>query len=532
MKEELKRYENLYVSGRLDRREFMRRMTALGVASGTLATMLGATVNAAAATPKRGGRLRLGWYTHSANDTLDPTRITTTLDYHRIWMTNSTLVRYSRNFEAQPELAESWEPSPDAKVWHFKLRKGVEFHDGKTLDAEDVISSLSLHIGPDSKSIIKPWLAGITAMKADGPDVVRIDLDAANADLPLYLGDMHAAIFPKDFRDFDNAMGTGPFKLKSFKPGVGMLAVRNENYFVEGRPYIDEVESFGIGESSARTNALLSGDVHFVCRVDPKLVSLIDGAPGLSMVPARSGRHITFPMQSDRPPMDNGDLRKALRYMADREAMLRDVAKGFGSLANDHPVANSDPYVCKELPQRTIDLDKARFHLKKAGMEGATLDLHTSEAVGGVVGPDLALHLSESAKKVGLNINVIRNPSDGYWGAIWLKQPFHMSNWQPRPTADLMLSLAYMSSAKWNEGRYFNTHMDELIVEARGTLDPKKRYELYCEVQRILYEDGGSIIPLFTDWLDAKSDAVQGYVPHPLIEGAGGRMSEEVWLES
>ena len=113
-----------------------------------------------------------------------------------------------------------------------------------------------------------------------------------------------------------------------------------------------------------------------------------------------------------------------------------------------------------------------------------------------------------------------------------MKQPFHMSNWQPRPTADLMLSLAYMSSAKWNESRYFNARMDELIIEARGTLDPKKRYELYCEVQRILYEDGGSIIPLFADWLDAKSDAVQGYVPHPLIEGAGGRMSEEVWLEA
>src|SRR5262249_48915103 len=102
----------------------------------------------------------------------------------------------------------------------------------------------------------------------------------------------------------------------------------------------------------------------------------------------------------------------------------------------------------------------------------------------------------------------------------------------PRPTADLMLSIAMLSEAVWNDGRYKNPALDKLIIEARGTLDEAKRKQLYFEVQRMLHTDGGLMVPLFEDWIDAKSKRIKGFEPHPLFEGAAGRLAEEVWLDA
>ena len=115
----------------------------------------------------------------------------------------------------------------------------------------------------------------------------------------------------------------------------------------------------------------------------------------------------------------------------------------------------------------------------------------------------MALLMKEDAAKVGFNINVVREPADGYWANVWMKHPFVGSNWMPRPTADLRFSLVYVSEAKWNEASWYHDGFDSLIKEARGVLDGPERHELYCAAQQIMWDEGGSIIPLFTHWLDA-----------------------------
>ena len=529
--QELDHYQSEYAKSRISRREFMGRMTALGVAGVTAGSLLTAAHRVRAATPKRGGRLRLGWYGHSANDTLNPNRLTTSLDFTRTFQLCSTLVSYGSDLSAEPDLAASWEASADAKTWRFKIRKGVEFHHGKSLTVQDCIYSLNRHRGENSDSIIKAWLSSITELKADG-DYLVVSLDSPTADLPMYFGDMHAAIMPDGHTDFDNMIGTGPFKLKSFKPGVGMLAVRNGSYHFDQYPYVDEVESFGIADTAARVNALLAGDIHFTVRVDPKSIAIINGAPGVTMANAKSSRHLTYPMMVDQKPTDNLELRRALRLMVDRQAVLKNVQKGFGAIGNDTPIGPADRYWCKGLPQRDIDLDKAKFHLKQAGMTGQTINLHTSPAAGGVQSVDMALLIRESAAKIGFNIHVVREPTDGYWSNVWMKRPFHGSNWMPRPTADLRFSLTYISGAKWNEAHWYDEKFDSLIKEARGVLDGPKRYELYCEAQKIMWDKGGSIIPLFTDWLDARADKLGGWSAHPVGEGDGFKLSHWAWLES
>jgi peptide/nickel transport system substrate-binding protein len=530
VKEELKHYEKLYVSGRLDRREFMRRMTALGVASGTLATMLGATVNAAAATPKRGGRLRLGWYTHSANDTLDPTRITTTLDYHRIWMTNSTLVRYSRNFEAQPELAESWEPSPDAKVWHFKLRKGVEFHDGKTLDADDVVYSMNRHLGPDSVSKGKSLVSMVTEWKKIDQHTVKAIMDSPNADLPAALGTFHFKIVENGAEGeyFRKPNGTGPFKSQEFNPGIRALGVRNENYWVDGRPYLDELETFAITDPSARTNAAIAGDVDVAGAPDPNAFKLIEESENVDLLSIPSANLTGIVCMVDRSPGNNPDFLLGLKYLQNRERIVRTLMKGHAIVGNDHPISPAYPDHCSELEIREFDPDKGKFHLQKSGISEATV--LAGEVRPGVT--DFCLMLQAEARKVGFTLNVKKVPTDGYWGTVWMNTPVCATGWNMRPSANLMLTLAYKSDAAWNESRWNNPRFDQLLLESRAEKDAVKRHEMYCDMQRLIRDEGGQLIPCHINYVDAVSKKVRGLGAVPLSNGSGCEWPEFAWLDT
>jgi peptide/nickel transport system substrate-binding protein len=534
MNQYIKYYQKEYEARRISRREFAGRLGAAGVAATAATSLLTASDSVLADTPVKGGRMRIGWYTHSANDTLDTTRMRTSLDYLRVYQLSSQIVRYTPKVTLEPDLATEWD-SDDLKTWRFKLRKGVEFHNGKSLTIQDCIYSLNRHRGENSQSPIKQFMDTITELKADG-DWLVVDLEAPNADFPMYLGMYQSNIVPDGFEDFDNLVGTGPFRLAAgdFRPGVGMLATKNPNYHHEGYPHVDEVESFGIGDTAARVNALLAGDIHITVRVDPKSIPIIAGAPNTEMANSPSSRHLTFAMNSERAPTDNRDFRQAMRLLIDRQAVLDDIQKGYGLVGNDTPISSLDPYFCEDIPQRDIDLDKAKFHLKKAGMDGGSINLHTSEAAGGVQSIDMALMMKENAAKIGFNINFIREPADGYWSKVWLNPsfPFIGSNWFPRVTADIRFSSTYISGVDWNEAFWSNERFDKLVKMARGVKDGPERREIYCEAQQIMWDEGGSIIPLFTDWLDARSTKLGGHRKHPVGEGDDHRIHEWGYLMS
>ena len=522
-------WQGQFAGGRISRREFCGRLAALGLVGTTAAGLIHSADEARAETPTRGGRLRLGWYTSSAADTLDPRRLTTSTDYMRAFSVGSSLTRYAPDLSPQPDLAESWEANADATEWRFRITKDVVFSNGQTLTPRDVVYSLNLHRGAESESVISAWFQPVTDIAVDDQDVV-VTLESPNGDFPMYLGDPHTVIVPDGFEDFGAFVGTGPFVLDRFQPGVSMLATRNPNYHFDGRPYVDEVQSFGIPDTQTRVNALIAGDCDYIPRVDPKLIPLVRGAPGVAMANAKGSRHVTMPMMADRTPMSNPDLRLAIKLLADRKGMLDDVLQGYGSLGNDTPLGPSDRYYCWDLPQREIDVDRARFLLERADFAGGTLTLHTSEAAGGAIAPAVAAHLADSAAQAGLTIDVSVDPTDGYWSDVWMQKPFHMSNWMPRPTADLRFTLTHFSDARWNESRFSNPLIDQLIIKARGLVDGPERRAVYCELQRLIRDDGATLVPLFTDWLDARSERVQGWTGHPVGEGDGFRIHETAWL--
>ena len=515
-------------NGSMSRREFLGTTTALGAAG-----VLGMTLpgGAAYATPRRGGTLKLGLAGGHTTDTMDPL---TTLDNVQVilcWATYNNLVELNEKREAIPELAESWEAEPGAKVWHFNLRKDAEFHNGKSLDADDVIYSLNRHRGPDTKSGSAGLMKSITDIKKTSKHQVRVELAGGNADLPYVFSAFHLCITPAEYSDWANPVGTGPYRMTAYEAGVRGAGERDPNYWKEGRAHVDSYEVTAINDETARMNALRSGEVHIASLVSTRLAAKLDAEPGIGVVRSPGPQHYTMPMDVRASPFSDNHVRMALKHSIDREGVLNSIASGYGSLGNDHPIGPSDPFYNHELPIRPYDPDKAKWHLKQAGMDSLSVDLSASEAAG-PGGLDLALLLQESAKASGIAINLVREPADGYWANVWLKKPFMVSFWNGRETTDMMLTLGYSSESGWNETHFLRDDFDALLAEARALLDFDRRREIYWELQRMLSEEGGSIIPIFNDFLDGFSTSVGGAAPDAARATVGARPIERCWLEA
>ncbi len=503
---QLEKLTNELNSGRISRREFVRATSMLG-----LAAMAPGMLTTAQAAPKKGGKFRAGVGHGSTTDSLDPGT------YENDFTNSSGMTRYNFLTEVDNhgqlvgELAESWDVTPDAKTWTFHLRKGVEFHNGKTLTAEDVVATLNHHRGEDSTSVAKFVVDAITEIKADGNSVV-IKLNGGNADFPFMLGDYHMGIMPsKDGKaDWSEGIGTGGYSIVNYEPGIRLNLKRNPNYWKEGRAHFDEIEMITISDVSARTNALTTGEIDFMDRCDIKTLHLLERNKDIKIEEiAGSTAHFSIPMRTNLKPFDDNNIRLALKYSLDREALLQTVLRGHGSLGNDHPIAASQRYYAADLPQRSYDPDKARYYLKQAGESKLSVDLSAADAafLGAV---DAAVLFKEHAAKAGININVLREPNDGYWANVWNtdNRGWCMCYWSGRPTEDWMFSTAYSADAKWNDANWQHAEFNRLLVAARSELDESKRRDMYVEMQRIVSDEGGTIVPVFNNYIHAIANNV------------------------
>jgi peptide/nickel transport system substrate-binding protein len=524
---DLEKLENLLSQGKITRREFIGQTTALGLTA-AISPMFFST-QAKAAAPKKGGRFRLGTAGGSTTDSLDPAAATDLMMQCVVYgQLGNSLVEIDHRNKPVPELAESWDASPDAKQWTFKLRKGVEFHNGKTMDADDVIYSINHHRGKDSKSAAKALVTSIEDIKKDDKNTVTFTLKGGNADFPYIMSDYHLVIAPKDSK-LSEGIFSGAYIIKKFEPGVRTLATRNPNYFKQDRAFFDEVETLVINDVNARTNALKTGQIDAMSRCELKTVHLLKRTKGIQVMQQNGTKHYTFAMRCDTAPYNNNDVRLALKYAIDREQLLKTILRGYGTLGNDHPIGLPNRYHGSEIEQRQYDPDKAKFHMKKAGLDKTEFSLHTAEAayVGAV---DAAVLYKEQAAKAGINIKVVREPSDGYWSNVWLKKPWCAVFWGGRPTEDMMFSTAYADGAPWNDTFWKHERFNKLLVEARAELDEKKRRTMYVEMQRIVRDDGGVVIPMFAADLSGATEKI-GHGPLASNwELDGFRCAERWWF--
>jgi peptide/nickel transport system substrate-binding protein len=527
MSNELDYLSRRVVSGRLNRRDFLGRAAALGVTAAAANTLL---IGAARAQePVKGGVLRAGMQGGAATDSLDPASWASQVPYKfgRQWA--EQLVQLTPEGEVAPALAEEWGASDDAKVWTFKIRQGVEFHNGKTMTAEDVVATMERHSDENSKSGALGIMGGIESVKASGNEVI-FTLKEGNADLPYMLDDYHLMIQPNGGKDNPTeGVGTGPYKVSINEPGVRLGAEKFANYWRDDRGFADQIEIIVINDATARTSALQGGQVDMINRVEPKIVELVKRVPGVTIRNVAGKGHYVFICHCDTAPFNNNDLRLALKYALNREDMVSKILQGYGSIGNDTPINSSYP-LFEAIEQRTFDLEKAAFHFKKSGHEGPVL-LRTSDvAFPGAV--DAAQLYQQSCAQAGITIDIRREPGDGYWSEVWNVQPFSASYWGGRPTQDQMFTTAYLSTADWNDTRFKREDFDKMLFAARSELDPDKRKAIYRDMNTMVSNEGGVIVPMFNDFIDATSAKVGGWVQDGNQEMMGGYALSKCWLNA
>ena len=364
-----------FTNGGLNRRRFLQTTAAAAVAS-TL------PLSSALAAPKRGGHLRVGKGHGQTTDTLDPGTWSNGFTIAMSFAIHGRLTEVAPDGSLAPELAESWEASEDAKTWRMKIRQGVSFHSGKPLTIEDVIASIEYHRGEDSTSAAGPLVAAIENISADGSDTVVFELSGGNADFPFSLSDYHLTIHPaKDGGiDWQSGDGCGSYILKASNFGVSVEMERNPNHWRDDVAWFDTIEMLALVDQNARTTALVSGDVDVADRMDLKTIGLLERNQSISIHSVAGTQHFTFAMSTNQAPFDDNNVRQALKYAINREEMVEKILFGYGSVGNDVPIGQNQLYYNTELEQKTYDPDKAKWHLKEAGLDSLEVSLSAADA--------------------------------------------------------------------------------------------------------------------------------------------------------
>ena len=355
-------------------------------------------------------------------------------------------------------------------------------------------------------------------MKADGRHTVVITLEAGNADFPFLLSDYHVPVMPSSDGkpDWRSGIGAGAYKVKNFEPGIRIDLERYADYWDSGRGYFDAVTMLSMADPTARTNAIITRAVDAIDRVDLKTAHLLDRKPGITVHSIAGTQHYTFPMRTQTPPFDDNNVRLALKHAIDREEMVEKILFGYGVVGNDHPIGRGQRFFAEGLEQRVYDPDKAKHYLKQAGLDSLSVDLSVAGAL-----------FAESTKAANVNLNLIREPNDGYWKDVWNKKPFVACYWAERATADWMFSTAYEAGVPWNGTQREHERFNMLLKAARAELDESRRREMYAQMQLIVRDEGGPVIPMFASYVFATSDKLA--LPEQI--GSAWDKDGERWME-
>ncbi|MBC7133877.1 MAG: ABC transporter substrate-binding protein [Roseovarius sp.] len=424
----------------------------------------------------------------------------------------SRLVRPGVDGMPAPDLATAWFPDETGTVWTFRIREGVRFHDGSTLDAGDVVYSLGRVIDPDRGSPARAAVQMVESIAATGPFTVRMTLSSPFADFPLQLMDPRLRIIPEDAGDTvaRSGVGTGPFRVERFNPDGITVLTAFEDYW-EGPPRLARIEVIGVPDAQARLQAFLAGQLDMERGIAPVLRRALARSPRYQLLEIPTGNWMGLSFRNDVPPFDDMRVRRALRLVVDREEMLDLALDGGGVISCDTPVAPNDQYrVAMDCPP---DIARARALLAEAGYpDGIDIKVHVSSL--DQSWPVIGVAFQEQAARAGIGVTLVNAAADGYWSQVWMKKDAFATSWGERP-ADQVLNEAFHSGARWNESRYHNPEFDRLLEAARAELDFVRRRALYHAAQRLLIETSGTLIPFHVTQLVVLSNRVTHFDPVP-----------------
>jgi peptide/nickel transport system substrate-binding protein len=487
---------------------------AAACGSGSSSSSTSSSSTGAAGTPKRGGNFRLGVTGGGAKDIMDGQYIINKPDQARLMTAFETLLLFNENYQLTNDgLAESvTQDSPTQ--YTIKLRQGIEFQNGKTMTADDVIYSFQ-RIGTKAYGLTgyaATATMDIAGMKKLDQYTVRLPLKTPDSTIPQTLGSYTFSVVPTGYKAYPAPQnGTGAYKLKSFTPGQQSVHERNPNYWRSGQPYFDTVTITDFPDPAAQSNALLGGQIDAMTDVLPSQVKVLQ-AQSVGVLVSKTGGWLPICMAIDMPPFDDVRVRQAMRLIVDRPGMLEQVFSGYGFVGNDL-YAPFDPGYDKSLPQRHQDIAQAKSLLKAAGHANLAVDLHTTDGAAGMV--NTATVFANQASAAGVKINVINDPN--FYGPQYLKLAFSVDFWGTRAYLNQVqqgsLPTAPYNETHWPPKSGTGSNFESLYSQALAETDATKRIPIMHEMQQAEYNAGGYIIPCFGGLIDGYSTKVKGLKP-------------------
>ncbi len=501
-------------------------LAACGSSSSSSASSSAGSSPASTGTIKAGGSLRVGATGGGAKDTIDAQLPTADTDIMRCWNLYEPLAVRPPSFgPLEMMVAESIEAEKGkADSWVVKIRPGIEFHNGKTVTADDVVFSLQRILDPKNPKVGAASIGyiDIKNVKKLSNSQVLIPLKFANAGFLDDLGQYFNAIVPVGYNPAQ-PVGTGAFMYESFTPGQQSVFKKFPNYWQTGRPYVDQVTIIDFTDDTARVNALLGGQVDAIDNLPTGQISQVQGNSALKVLISHTGQWQPFTMRVDVAPFSDVRVRQAMRLIVNRPQMVEQVLSGQGRIANDM-YAPFDPAYASSLPQRHQDLAQAKSLLKQAGHPGLTVQLTTAPVFQGVV--QAAQVFAQQATGAGVNVQLRKLDTGTFYGPNYLKWPFAQDFWATRMYLP-QVAQGSLPTSPFNETHWADPTFLKLISQARAELDQTKRNQILLQAQTIEYNSGGYIIPYFSNQIDAYSAKLGGFV-----EARSGFPLGNYWLKN
>jgi peptide/nickel transport system substrate-binding protein len=529
---------------RIDRREFLRTATLLGMSAGAAYAFAGkltggnlvAPAQAQTALPK-GGTLRIGM---RCQELVNP--------HTYSWIESSNSGRQHFDYltvtgvdnVTRPSLVERWDASEDLKSWTLYLRKDVKWHDGRQFNADDVVWNLQRVMDPKTGSsvlgLMKSFLMedyetgekddkgnakkssrlwNANAIQKIDDFTVKLNGKVANLAVPEQLYHYPLLILdPKDGGVFKvGSNGTGPFILTEDVVSQKQVYKPNKNYW-GGAPNLDQLEFIDLGDDpAAAISALASKQVDGIYLADPSQIDALKQLPHLQLHQVTTAYTATARMHPEKP-FDDKRVRQAMRYAIDSETILKISHKGLGAPGEHHHVSPVHPEYAKVTPQLR-DVAKAKKLLADAGYPNGIDTEIAARASDSAAWEVVAVQaMVEQWKEAGIRVKINVMPSTQYW-EVWTKVPFGFTTWAHRPLGVMTYSLAYRTGGAWNESAYSNPEFDKLLADAEGTLEVEKRRAIMAKLETIMLEDGPIIQPVWRALFTFMDKRVQGFKMHP-----------------
>jgi peptide/nickel transport system substrate-binding protein len=518
-----------YRAGKIGRREFVRRgavvgmslplVTFLATACGVSNEDLEAEDKPQTAKPKQGGTLRVGQ--QQPPGAVDPVTVNSQAGLTILGQTGEYLIWSDRELNLDPRLAENWKPNEDGSVWTFKLRKGVKFHDGKTMDAEDVASTFDRLADPDNGSNALSAFTGVLSKggaKAVDASTVEFQLDAPNGNFPYLTSsdNYNTIILPKDYDgDWEKTfIGTGPWELDRFEQGVGITLVPNRDYWAPGRRAVaDRQEVVFYTNEQSLVLGFQGNEVDVVVQfsVSGGKALLTDSTVITTELPSAAHRQVH--LRTDKEPFTDKRVRQAIALLVDRRALVEGLLDTKADFGNDSPFAPIYRSTA-EVEQRQQDVAKAKELLAAAGKEnGFSVPLSGWQ---GFEMPDLAQLIQQDVREAGIRINLNITDQTTYFGEAtygnspWLDSTMGITEYGHRGVPNVVLGAPLKSDGTWNGAHFKNKRYDKLVEDyvAALDLDDQRRYSK--QIQELLLDEVPIIFPYFYYFLSGAKDYVAG----------------------